>query len=393
MKNYMFVLFSTFIVSCSYSQTKILIAPTLAHQKDSILINLVIPSLTTYLDKVEGDNNLNEYISPKYKAQNYVLTDQLKGMQISYRFKNDHFYKPTLVNAIPQKDKSYHLQLAYQGVNDSTSIVIGLFNLIAEKSADNRYVFSTPLLTNTINWKTKTVGITTYHYKDELDAGKALEYNTRVEMFDKKLNNQNQSIHYYLCQDAHEVFSIVGIQFKSQYNGQNTFSIGSSTANETVMVSSTNGKSFDIFDPHDLWHDRLAQHIPRNKVNKSIDEACAYLYGGSWGISWTEIFASFKSKVANDKQKDWLTSYGKHENFGVSQELHLYPEYVINALLVQKIEKEKGFPAVLEFLKTGKNDSEDKTNSNYFKALYKLTGITKENYNAAVWTLIENEIK
>lgn len=170
-----------------------------------------------------------------------------------------------------------------------------------------------------------------------------------------------------------------------------TFSIGSSTANETVMVSSTNGKSFDTFDPHDLWHDRLAQHIPRNKVNKSIDEACAYLYGGSWGISWTEIFASFKSKVDNDKQKDWLTSYGKYENFGVSQELHLYPEYVINALLVQKIEKEKGFPAVLEFLKTGKNDPDDKLNTNYFKAVYNLTGISKENYTAAVWDLIKSE--
>lgn len=393
MKNYMFVLFSTFIFSGSYSQTRILISPTLTYQKDSILINQVIPSLTTYLDKVEGDNNLNEYISTNNKVHNYVITDELKGMQISYRFKNNYFYKPTLVNAIPQKDESYHLQLAFQGINDSTSIVTGLFNLIAEKSADNRYVFSSPLPTNTKNWKTKTVGITTYHYNDELNEVKALEYHTMVEMFDKKLNNQNQSIHYYLCQDAHEVFSIAGIQFKSQYNGQKTLAIGSSTANETVMVSSTNGKSFETFDPHDLWHDRLAQHTPRNKVNKSIDEACAYLYGGSWGISWKEIFSSFKSKVANDKQKDWLTTYGKYENFGVSQELHLYPEFVINALLVQKIEKEKGFPAVLEFLKTGKNDPDDKTHSNYFKALSKLTGITKENYNAAVWTLIENEIK
>ena len=80
MKNYMFVLFSTFIFSGSYSQTRILISPTLTYQKDSILINQVIPSLTTYLDKVEGDNNLNGYISPNNKVHNYVITDELKGM-------------------------------------------------------------------------------------------------------------------------------------------------------------------------------------------------------------------------------------------------------------------------------------------------------------------------
>ena len=59
--------------------------------------------------------------------------------------------------------------------------------------------------------------------------------------------------------------------------------------------------------------------------------------------------------------------------------------YVINALLVQKIEKEQGFAAVMELLSCGKYE---KGNENYFKALEKITGINKANFNAEVWKLV-----
>lgn len=63
-------------------------------------------------------------------------------------------------------------------------------------------------------------------------------------------------------------------------------------------------------------------------------------------------------------------------------------EYVTNALLVQKIEKEKGFASVLEFVSCGKYT---KDNENYFKSLEKLTGITKANYNSQIWELINTQ--
>ena len=63
-------------------------------------------------------------------------------------------------------------------------------------------------------------------------------------------------------------------------------------------------------------------------------------------------------------------------------------EYVLNALIVQKIEKEKGFEGVWEFLNCGPYE---KTNENYFKTLEKLTGITKNSFNDKVWELINKE--
>ncbi|MBL0112717.1 MAG: hypothetical protein IPP42_18515 [Saprospiraceae bacterium] len=393
MKTILLLVFIPGFLGHSFSQTKTIIPFSLTYQNDSILKNYVIPSLNAYLDQAEADNDKNQFISPKNKVCNFILTDELRGLQKSGRFKREFFYKPTLVEAIPQKNSGYFLQLAYMGTADSTSILVGCFDLIAEKSTDSKYVFSSPIITNSGLWKSKKVGIIEFHYKNNLNEEKAIQFNKYVERFDKKLNNVKQSIHYYACSDATEVFRLLGIGYLSRYNGQSTFSLGSSDAQEAVFVSSAGGEAFDSFDPHDLWHDRLSQHIPRDKVNKSIDEACAYLYGGSWGMTWKEIFNAFKEKVSSDKQKDWLTNYGKYENFAGSQELHLYPEYVINALLVQKIEREKGFQAVLEFLRSGKNDPEDKSNTNYFAALYKLTGISKDNYNTSVWALIENESK
>ena len=57
-------------------------------------------------------------------------------------------------------------------------------------------------------------------------------------------------------------------------------------------------------------------------------------------------------------------------------------------MIVKKIEKEKGFNAVVEFLKCGKYE---KTNENYFNILEKLTGINRMNFNVEIWKLIEKE--
>ena len=61
----------------------------------------------------------------------------------------------------------------------------------------------------------------------------------------------------------------------------------------------------------------------------------------------------------------------------------------MNALLVQKIEKEKGFAGVWELLNVGPFE---KANDKYYQTLEKLTGITKANYNEKVWELINKEI-
>jgi hypothetical protein len=121
-------------------------------------------------------------------------------------------------------------------------------------------------------------------------------------------------------------------------------------------------------------------------INKPVDEGTAFLYGGSWGLTWQQILDKFKTYAAANPNADWLALYNEGKNFDEGAKFPLNIDYTINALLVKKIEKEKGFPSVIELLSCGKYQ---KDNENYFKALEKITGISKADFSANVWALIK----
>ncbi|HNO70642.1 MAG TPA: hypothetical protein PKO16_02600, partial [Bacteroidia bacterium] len=135
-------------------------------------------------------------------------------------------------------------------------------------------------------------------------------------------------------------------------------------------------------------HERLHNVLSTNIINKPVDEGTAYLYGGSWGLSWKEILEKFKVYANANKNADWFVLYNESKNFEEQGKPPLNIDYVINALLVQKIDKEKGFLSVMELLSCGKKE---KGNENYFKALETITGINKTNFNENVWTLIKSK--
>lgn len=187
-----------------------------------------------------------------------------------------------------------------------------------------------------------------------------------------------------------DILQTIGVKYKLDYNGRSSSTFSANENNTLLAVSGSGDNDFNSFDPHDLWHDRLHNVISTKNINKPVDEGCAYLYGGSWGITWNQILKMFKEKVSSNPKSDWLSLYEQFHNFGESKEKHLIVGYVINALIVEKIEKEKGFPAVMELLSCGKYE---KTNENYFVILEKLTRINKTNFNESVWKLINESGK
>lgn len=104
-------------------------------------------------------------------------------------------------------------------------------------------------------------------------------------------------------------------------------------------------------------------------------------------MTWSEIFKAFEAQVASNRNINWAEIketpvYFKTNGFNNSA------DNIVNALLVQKIEKEKGFEGVWELLNVGPSE---KGNEKYYLALDKLLGITKANYNAKIWELINSE--
>ncbi len=388
MKNIFALLFTILSFAASIGQNNsLIINSSIALPKDSLETKKLIASLNNLLIAKEKPNEENGWVWNKENVETYILLDEINGIERSGRFKDDYFYKPYLTNVVQLNETEYYTQLSYIGITENTPILRGSFELIAHKENDG-FKFSSTLIRNSTSWKTKKIGNCIFRYKNTINDKTAVNYEKAVKAFDKKLNAVNQQTEIYVAGDFPELLKMIGVEYKSDYNSRETSTFNSKAGNRLLIVKGDKDANFDEFDPHDLWHERLKNVVSPKTINKPIDEGCAYLYGGSWGISWKDIFKTFKLKVANDQQKNWLEGYGKFDNFGESKETHLMAEYVINALLVQKIEKEKGFSGVIEFVSCGKYQ---KDNENYFKALEKLTGINKSNFNEKIWALINLE--
>lgn len=372
----------------AYSQSNsLIINDNIRLPKDSIESSVLIKSLNGFLEDSQKPNEENKFVFLTEKIETDILLDEFKGIQKSGRFKDDYFYKPYLKNLVALPQNQYLIQLAYIGVNEKTPILVANFEIIAHKT-ENGFLFSSPLIRNTLNWKIAKVGNCIFHYKTSINKSKITEFEKMVAILDKKLKSVNKITEFYGCEDFSELQKLIGVDYKLEYNGREESTFSSVLGDKKLIISGKHDTHFNNFDPHDLWHDRLSLVISRRKVYKPVDEAIAFVYGGSWGMTWNEIFTIFKDKIAKDKNADWAGFKEKPFNFGESQEKDLMVDHIVNALIVKKLEKEKGFSAVWELLNCGKYE---KGNENYYKSLEKLTGITKSNYNEKVWELINNE--
>jgi hypothetical protein len=377
-----------FAVFFANAQTNSLrINPNIILPKDSIESKNLTTSLNNFLLSAQRPNEENMFVFDSEKIETFIQLDEVNGIEKSGIYKDDFFYKPYLTNVMPLIDNQYLVQVSYIGTNENTAYLRASFEFIAHKTGSS-FFFSSPLLRNTKNWKIEKVGNTIFHYQNTINKDKIKEFNKLTSSFDAKLKAANKITDYYCTDNIIELQKLIGVDYKSDYNGRTESIWSSSFGDRKLIVLGNNSSTFNEFDPHDTWHDRLYSVTTRSKINRPVDEGCAYIYGGgSWGISWKDVFKKFKDKVASNKNTDWTECKEKPLNFN-TPEIYLYADYVVNALLIQKIEKEKGFAGVWELLNVGPFE---KGNEKYYKMLEKLTGITKANYNEKIWELINNE--
>lgn len=379
-------LLSTIIFSQNHP---LLIPSNINLPKDTIVSSNLIESLNGFLSQKENENKTNTYVLSEDLLETSILLDEMKGIEKSGKYKDDNFFKGYLNNVVTLDKNNFLIQFSYIGINQNTAVLRASFEVLT-KLKDSKFYFLSPLKRNTISWKVQKTGNIIFHYKNTLNQKRAKEYVKSVALLDAKLQPQNNKIEWYGCTDLTEILNSIGVAYKLDYNAEQSSTFSAFENGTCLLVDGLQNEHFDSFDPHDLWHDRLHNVYPRSSISQPVDEGCAYLYGGSWGISWQQIMKIFKDKVASNPKTDWLEqAYYETDqiNFGESKQKHLMADYVINALLVQKIEKEKGFNGVVELLCSGQNKKGG--NENYFKILEKLTGITKANFNESVWALIE----
>jgi len=355
--------------------------------KDSLQSEKLISSFEKFLESADADNKDNRYVLPSQDIETFILLDEIWKIRFSKRNYEEIVYKPYLNNIVAIEDNKFLIQVSYISIKDNEAVHRASFSLIAHPTG-NDFLYSSPLKRNTKNWKTYRAGNNVFFYKETINKENVDAYNSYAKLFDKKLNATNKTMDYYCCTDLPELLKLIGVDYKLDYNGREHSTFNSVIGDRKLIVSGKGDPEFNDFDVHDLWHSRLSLVKSRRAVNKHVDEACAYVYGGSWGISWEEIFLSFKEKVASDKTIDWTEIKEQKLDFGESPEKHLIADYVVTALIVEELEAKQGFSAVWKLLDCGVYE---KGNRNYYTVLEELTGITKEEYNDYVWKLIKSK--
>ncbi len=370
------------------AQTNLRLHPMVHLPQDSVTSAALITALDGFLGSKELPNNQNPFILPEDLLATSVLVDELKQIERNDRLKDSSFYKCCLLNIVPEHKAGFLVQLAWMGVKDGQPYLRGSFKLIA-KQTNKGFFFSSPLNAESRRWKTKTIAPYTFYYQRSLDVAQANAYVAATIFYDKKLMVKTGPKKCYYCDSAPDALSALGVDYKLDYNGYASISL-SGTERDTALVVESKDATGKYFDPHDLWHARLRKALPGAAINKPVDEGCAFLYGGSWGLTWPQIYQMFMDKVASKPDADWLSLYESDVDFGNDKAKPLQVSYAINALIVQKLEKEMGFSAVKTLLICGRYE---KTNLQYFKTLEQLTGINRTNFNTRIAGLIKESRK
>ncbi len=360
-------------------------------QADTIQYGPATRFPANFVSKTILMRDLNDFLNLYTKGGSTVqpdlmtmpLTDELNDIKRSETLQNPNFFKAYLENVIFLRDTSCFLQISFLGVKDGEPILRASFNLVAKQHTDH-FIFSSPLQKNIQNWKREQIENITYIFPDSIDRSKASAYARLDSFYNSKLNIPGQQTFFIQADNFPEALHLIGVNYKSDYAGYAYNSLSDYSKNKRIVISGRMG-TFPNYDPHDTWHEKLRTVMNDSVINRPVDEGCAYLFGGSWGFSWFQVLDSFKLYVNQHPDADWLTLYKNGDKFNMG----IYQNgiaNILNALLVSKIQQEKGFPAVMTLLSCGRREKGD---ANYFKALGEITGITEKNFNKEINKLLQ----
>jgi hypothetical protein len=370
-------------ITLTASAQSIIIQKNIVLPPDTATSNSLIHSLNGFLAQKESANKDNTYVLKDDLLATSALLDEIKGMDNNRQAKAPNFYKPYLTNVVQTGGDNFIVQFSYIGANDGTPVLRASFRLEAIKG-DGKYYFSSPLKMNTRGWKTKKINNITYHSRDTLPVTDAKAFQKLDASYDKRLNVPPVLTAFYYCDNLAEAMELLGIDYKMDYSGSTGDIFTSHENGERLAVTGWGSNTTQLY-AHDLWHSHLHAVVSIDVINRPVDEGCAYLYGGSWGQSWKTILGQLEKYAADNPNADWLSLYTTTTILSGGNR-PVYIAYALNALIVQQIEREKGFSPVIQLVSCGKRQPGD---DNYFAALEKVDGINKANFNAKMQGLVK----
>lgn len=364
-------------------QTTVEVAPTANLQRLTAERTAhLTASLTTFVRHAEHPEADNPLVADADRATTVPLLDELRDL--CRHGSDDGFFVPYLTTATPDGD-DLRVQLTYAGVLDGKPVVRAIVELVARAHEDG-FTFASPLARDTAGWHEEPHGAQTLCFAEAPDADRARRFFATIAEFDERLGQRAPPGRFYVAHDFGEAARLVGLVYHASYAGRRTGALaGHGKATYVFVDGCYLSPAAADFDPHDLWHDRLHLVEPAASINRPVDEGCAYRYGGSWGFTWPEILTKFRAYANAHPDADWLALYDANFNFDPRGRFPLHVDYAINALLIERLERDRGFAPVRELLTCGPREP---GNANYFARLEKVTGITRATFATKVAELL-----
>jgi hypothetical protein len=340
---------------------------------------VLVTSLRGWLGAMGGPDSLNGYVAEADRPAMAVLMDQLR------RLKGECW----LGGVMPLDSAHLQIQLNYMSVFRDTPFTQACCTVLARREGD-RWFVSSPLAAHTVNWKQRTIGCCTFHYPENINFRQAAEFERLVASYDQRLKIGKPVIDFYCCGNFMEASKLVGIDYMAIFSGFGYSDLSGEYGSRQVIVCGNEWKDgFCTISMHDMWHGELHRAVSTKVINRPVDEGMAYLYGGSWIIySWKDILKMMKDYRATHVDADWLMLYKGGTDLVPAPKV-IKISYAVNALIVQRLEKERGFAASLPLLCCGPKEAGD---SNYFAALKTVTGVDEAHFNAYIDGLVKDAL-
>lgn len=320
---------------------------------------ILLHSLNGFLKTKNRSDTSNAYwVQSDFEKFKEPYMD-LYYIEVSSKFHNPNFYKPTLLEIIrTSKSNQYIIKLAYLGPDTlKISTINAIYNIIAVKQSDGSYKFRSMLGEHTVDWNKTTVGTITYVYKDNLNlelAERANQFNIDIA---KKFNTQPISIIYYKCKNAIELFHIRGYDYVRWMYIDTT---GGRIYGENSIFAANNSEWY----PHEFVH-FYTPKVVNSPFLRIINEGYATYLSGSGGKPIEEVLKITNNFYKKYPERDILADLDNNYRINGNMEV-LYP---IGGLICKLIDEKLGFEAIKQIF----------NEADFYKAVERMLGIKKEN--------------
>jgi hypothetical protein len=328
---------------------------------------LFFDKIDTLFNQVRKGSVSNQLIY----ADNPLAKDILEGL------KNYDTLEKKLINFfLIEKDK---VSMTFSFSDRRRNELICVFNCIG--IVQNGSVrFTIPLIEQTKNWLTKTIGNITYFYKSKIDETNAKQFDTRNSIIANKLGLMPEKLTFYITDNYQEILTLLGYLYDRNSNG--SFRDGYGPHNNVIFAIQGN-EDFS----HDVFHFYSKKlHKKRNWIT---EEGVAYYWGNAYYtdgkgnmIEHSQLISELKTYLNNNSTQNIYELFEKNPKVFNHLATEISVRSTISGILMKEIERKKGVSGLKQMIEC------DKGFDSFMVELNKLLGVDKENFDSTIKKLI-----